>query len=239
MTLAAFQRRPLFDDVDGTIRRLTVDLKWCDDQGVNVAVFPECYLQGYALDRSSIARRALSLDGELFYSVLKSLATFKVTLIVGVIEKRHEDFYNSAAVICQGNLLGKYSKSHLNEREFSAGTEFPIFSVNDWLFGINICNDANFSESALRLSRQKARLLCFPLNNLLPPDTAYQWRKRSLENLRQRALETGCWIVSSDVVGEHNGEMSYGCTCIVNPGGEVVERVSEGIEGVALWNLNC
>lgn len=211
---ATFQRKPLFDDVKGTIRRLILDLKWCDDQGVNLAVFPECFLQGYALHPTTIAHRSISLDSELFYSILKSLEAFRVTLVLGMIEKKQETFYNSAAVICKGILVGKYSKSHPNEQGFSAGTEFPVFSVNEWLFGVNICNDANFSESALRLSQQNARLLCFPLNNMLRPDTAFHWRERSIENLRQRALETGCWVVSSDVVGEHNGQMSYGCTVL-------------------------
>ncbi len=58
LRVATFQRRPRFDDVAGTVERLAADLKWCDDHDVCLAVFPECYLQGYASDPQTIARRA-------------------------------------------------------------------------------------------------------------------------------------------------------------------------------------
>ena len=82
-----------------------------------------------------------------------------------------------------------------------------MFELDGLRFGINICNDANFAVPALRLSGQGAELLCYPLNNLLLPATADKWRGKSVENLRQRALDTGCWVVSSDVVGEHAGKL--------------------------------
>jgi hypothetical protein len=41
----------------------------------------------------------------------------------------------------------------------------------------------------------RARTLCDPLNNVLPPATAKQWGKRSIGDLAARARETGCWGV--------------------------------------------
>ncbi len=91
--------------------------------------------------------------------------------------------------------------AHPNEPAFEVGTEFPIFETLGWPFGLNICNDANFPDAALRISRQGDKLLCYPLNNILAPATAERWRERGLANLKQRAIETGCWVASSDVVG--------------------------------------
>jgi predicted amidohydrolase len=51
------------------------------------------------------------------------------------------------------------------------------------------------------------------------------------------ARETGCWVASSDVVGQHGDKLSHGCTCIVNPDGVVVARVTEGAEGVAIHDI--
>ncbi len=235
--VAAFQRRPLFEDVEGVLRRLMVDLEWCDRQGVQLAVFPECYLQGYATDRETIMCRALTVDSKEMRGVLAKLRGYQTTTILGFIEKRGASFLNSALVIQAGEVLGTYAKTHPNESGFDAGMDYPIFTTHDWPFGINICNDANFPEAASRISRQGARLLCYPLNNMLHPDTAAKWRSRSLENLRTRAVETGCWIMSSDVVGHHGTQMSYGCTCIVNPGGDIVTRAPEETEAGVLFEL--
>jgi 5-aminopentanamidase len=238
LRVAAFQRRPCFDDIARTVEQLLFDLKWCDDHKVQLALFPECYLQGYASDKQTIARRALSLDSESFKELLTSLTSFSSTIVLGVIEQRDMDFYNSGVVIKKGVLIGVYSKVHTNEQGFKAGTEYPVFQVSGWNFGINICNDANFPDAALRISQQRARLLCFPLNNMLLPDAASKWRTRSIANLQQRAVETGCWVLSSDVVGEHGEKVSYGCTCIVQPDGQVVKRVAEGIEGSILFDID-
>jgi predicted amidohydrolase len=72
---------------------------------------------------------------------------------------------------------------------------------------------------------------------MLRPATAARWRSKSLENLQQRAIETGCWVASSDVVGEHGDKVSHGCTCILRPDGLVAERVAEGIEGAVMVDL--
>ena len=126
---------------------------------------------------------------------------------------------------------------HRKEKAFDAGSGCPIFEVAGWKFGINICYDSNFPEAAALIAAQGARVICYPINNLLPPEVAERWRYKSVESLRQRALETRCWVMSADVVGEHQSLICHGCTCIVDPAGEVVARVDEGSEGVAMFDL--
>jgi len=237
LRVATFQRQPRFDDVPGTVERVLADLRWCDARDVDLAVFPECYLQGYGRDREVMARRALALDGAIVGEMLARFAPIRTTFLLGLAERRGVACYNTAAVIRHGRVIGHYSKAHPNEPAFAPGTEFQVFDAEGWLFGINICNDANFPETALRVSRQGARLLCYPLNNMLAPATAERWRERGVSNLRQRALETEGWVASSDVVGSSGKLVSHGLTCIVRPDGEVVARVSEHEEGVALFDL--
>jgi predicted amidohydrolase len=204
---------------------------------VQLALFPECYLQGYASDRQSIDRRAIALDSDAFRVVLAALAPFRSDIVIGLIERRGAALYNTAVVIRRGRVLGAYAKTHTNEPGFNRGEEYPVFETAGWPFGINICYDANFPDAALKLSRQGARLLCYPLNNLLPPDVAVTWRDKSLQNLRQRAMDTGCWVVSSDVIGEHERKISHGCTCVVQPDGQVVRRAFEGSEDILVCDL--
>jgi predicted amidohydrolase len=238
LRVAAFQRRPLFDDVSGVLRRLTQDLEWCRHQEVQLALFPECYLQGYATDRETIVARSLAMDDHEVREVLSALERYPATIILGLIERRGASFFNSALVIRKGRLLGTYAKTHPNEPGFDAGSDYPVFTIHDWRFGINICNDANFPDTALNVSRQGARLLCYPLNNMLLPKNATKWRSKSVSNLQARAVETGCWVMSSDVVSHHGSQMSYGCTCVVSPSGNVVTRAPEEVEVAVLFDLS-
>ena len=235
--VAAFQRVPAFDDIPGTTRRLLSDLQWCEAQGVDLAVFPECFLQGYTTDPQVIASRAIAADSPRMRTFAATFAHLSVDLIVGFIERRTNGFYNAAAVIRGGEVVGIYAKNHPNEQAFLPGEASPVFRKHDLRYGINICADANFPASARRLSENGAGLICYPLNNLLEPVTADRWRARSIENLRARAIETGCWVVSSDVVGRHGQKRSYGCTCVVNADGVVMARVAEGAEGVIVHDM--
>ena len=237
--VAAFQRKPVFDDVARVAARISEDIAWCEGQGVDLALFPEGYVQGYAMDLPTIARRAMAVDGQPFAALLSALPASGVDAVLGFIEQRADGYYNSAAVIGDGLLKGVYSKNHPNERDFLPGRDAPVFRKSGLVFGINICYDANFPESARRLGGQGARLICYPLNNMLASATAEKWRSKSVENLRRRAVETGCWVVSSDVVGTAGEQISFGCTCIVDPQGTVVARVAEGAEGVAVFDMDC
>lgn len=157
--------------------------------------------------------------------------------MLGFIERRDDGFYNSAAVIRHGEVIGVYAKNHPNAPAFRAGKDAPVFRKLDFSYGINICFDANFAPCAQRLADQGAQLICYPLNNMLRAATAERWREKSVQNLQARALATGCWVVSSDVVGSHGDKLSHGCTCIVNPAGLVVARVAEGAEGVVVHDI--
>ena len=99
------------------------------------------------------------------------------------------------------------------------------------------CNDANYPAAAWRARDGGANVLCYPLNNMLVPATAERWRARSIGNLIARARETRCWVVSSDVVGTSGGQVSFGCTAIVGPAGDIRARVPEGETGRILLDL--
>ena len=238
LRLAAFQPHAIENDVAAVVQRLQRNLAWCDSQGVQLAIFPECFLQGYASDRATIAGRALALDGPQWAAVLAALSDCRCVFVLGLMERRDTCFYNTAVLVQAGRLLGRYAKTHPNEAGFDAGDAYPVFEVAGWRVGINICHDANFPEAALRLGAQGAQLLCYPLNNMLAPATAARWREKSVDNLFQRARDTGCWVVSSDVVGASGDKLSHGCTSVVAPDGTLAARVAEDVVGAAVFDIS-
>ena len=56
--------------------------------------------------------------------------------------------------------------------------------------------------------------------------------------LRARAIETGCFIIAPAQVGKHeNGRISYGCTMIVSPWGEIISEITDE-ESIALADID-
>lgn len=238
MRVAAFQRFARFDDAGSIADSLRRDLAWADTQSVDLAIFPEAYLQGHSYDRAIVARRATTVDSPLVQTMLATLADIRTTAILGFFEQRGSAIFNSAMVVEHGAITGVYAKAHPLEDGCTAGMDFPVWNKRAWRFGINICNDTNHPETAARLLTQGVNLIIVPINNMLRPKKADLCRELAVETLQNVARRTGCWIASADVTGPGNdGWFSYGCTLIARPDGTVVSRAKELAEDVAVFDL--
>ncbi|MEF0939702.1 carbon-nitrogen hydrolase family protein [Rhizobium sp. BR 362] len=238
MRVAAFQRRALFDALDEVGDVLSRDLTWADEQGIDLALFPECYLQGHSYEPALARRRALSLDDPALNALIARCASGKTTAIIGLFERRGESVYNSAVVARAGRISGVYAKVHPIERGCTPGTDFPVWALGNWCFGINICSDLRYPYTAVRLARKGARLICNPVNLMLRPHKAEKWHRPAIESLRICAKHTRCWVMSADVVGSNDdGWVSYGSTAIVDPNGVVVAKAKAYSEDVLVFDL--
>lgn len=237
MRIAAIQCSAIADDAASTCETIARRLRWATDEAIDLVVFPEAYLLGHSYDPEIIRARASEASGIVLAELCRLAAAFPVTLVVGAFEWAPPHVFNSAFVVEEGRIAGRYAKAYPNEPGVTAGSDFPTFVRAAIRYGINICNDANHADGAEQIARQDADLILYPLNNMLPPATAERWREKSLANLIDRARQTGCWIVSSDVTGASEAMLSYGCTAIVAPDGQVVARVPELSEGVAVYEI--
>ncbi|WP_189677767.1 carbon-nitrogen hydrolase family protein [Sphingomonas glacialis] len=236
MRIAVVQCSKLSDDARRAGDAIVQRLRWADDEGIGLTVFPEAFLLGHSYAPETIRSRA-SVAASAVAALCERVAAFHSTLVVGAFDLVDGQVFNSAIIIEAGRVVGRYSKAHPNEPGVTAGSDFPTFLRSGVRYGVNICNDANHPGTAQRIANQDARLILYPLNNMLPSETADRWRDKSLANLIDRARQTGCWVASSDVTGTFGNLVSYGCTAIVTPEGNVADRVPELREGVAVYDV--
>jgi len=208
--------------------------KEAEDKGVDLLLFPECFLSGYILDEAYMAKYAYDFESKCFAAILKQLEHVKSALVFGAGEKKQGKYFNSAVVVNSGEIIGVYRKTHLiepNESFFSPGEDYPIFEIKGLKYGINICYDAQFAEAAKAVAAQEARLLLLPAQNMLRRETAEYWKYRHNEIRSLRVKETGLWLISSDVTGiRHPGQygperIGYGPSLAMNPKGEIIAQV--------------
>ncbi len=238
--IAGSQVPEILSDVPTAISVIEEFASQARARGADLVCFPECYLQGYDVTPTHVRETALDLASPSFAGVLRRQRPLEPVLVVGLIERDGAEFYNSAAVIRQGQVLGRYRKSHLLPAEaavFAAGSGYPVFDVDGLLFGINICNDLNFPDAAEAVAQTGAVVLVAPCNNMLPLVVSEKWRGRHNSIRGRRARETGLWLVSSDVSGQRNGRVCYGPTAAIDPMGLVVDQVPLGTKGVVIVDV--
>ncbi len=239
MRVAACQPSYLYHDVEQALLTIVRYAEEAAGEEAALLCFPECYLQGYIHATEDYGKVAIDLSSDEFSRILGRLADLEPVLVFGLIERDGNDLHNSAVVVRKGDLLGRYRKTMLlkGESMFRPGTESPVFEVDGLRFGINICHDLNFPECARVIAGQGAELLACPCNNLLSPANADLWKHKHQEIRRQLARETGRHLLSSDVVGEWNGRISYGSTSLIGPGGEIRAELGFMREGLLIQDI--
>lgn len=160
--------------------------------------------------------------------------------MVGLIELRGGRYFNSAVVITRGALVGVYRKTHLMPTEslFDSGCDYPTFELRGVRFGINICHDTRFAETAASVAAQGASLLLVPAQNMMLRETAQRWKDLHNRIRAERVRETGMWLVSADVTGERDEHrIGYGPTAVINPRAEVVAQVPLMTTGAVIADI--
>ena len=205
-----------------------------EEKGVDLLLFPECFLSGYILDADYMARYSYDLASAEFAAIRKQLAPVQPVLVFGMGEKKEGKLFNSAVVLHRGEILGVYRKTHLidpNELFLSPGTDYPVFTTKGLTYGINICYDGQFPEAAQAIAGQGAKLLLLPAQNMLRRQTAEYWKDKHSELGAARVKETGLWYVRSDVTGIRPAgaygveRIGYSPTQAMNPRAEIVAQV--------------
>jgi 5-aminopentanamidase len=240
--IGACQAPEILGDVDAAIACISGFCEQAEPEGVDLLLFPECFLQGYLVTEAHVRRHALDLGSAQFRAVVTSLADVTPVLVVGVIERAGSRLYNSAVVLDRGEVVGVYRKTHLmpGERIFSAGDEYPVFEIKGLRYGINICYDTQFGDAAARIAAQGARVLLVPAQNMMKRESAENWKHRHNAIRAERVRETGLWLVSADVTGERGDtHIGYGPTSIMNPSGDVVAQVPLLETGLAVAEIRA
>jgi predicted amidohydrolase len=146
MIAAIYQTSPVLFDVEANLEDVITKIHEGRGKGANLIVFPELALTGYFLGQR-YHEVALRLDSKEIERL--AAATRGTAAIVGFVEESPSmNFYNSALVAVDGEILYAYRKLNLpnygvfEERKFfSSGKQVPVFKYHDLSIAVFICND--------------------------------------------------------------------------------------------------
>jgi predicted amidohydrolase len=239
--IGACQTREILGDVDAAVGVIHDFAGQADRAGVDLLLFPECFLQGYRVTEKHVRGQAFEVASPQFAAVLARLSPIRQMLVLGMIERVGGSYCNTALVIVGGRVVGRYRKTFLTggESVFTAGDAYPVFDHAGVRFGINICYDTRFPQAAAAVAASGAQVLLVPAQNMMRRDKASWWQDRHNETRALRVRETGMWLVSADVTGERDeSRIGLGPTCVMTPAGDVVAQVPVGIVGMAITEID-
>lgn len=197
-----------------------------DSQGVEIVLFPETALSGYApyhfKDRPIPDKEIL--DSGLA-EVRRKAAETGVHVVLGTTAYEDGGVYNIVYYIDgRGEIIGSHAKTHgTGGKYYLRGKEVKTFELDGMTFGLQICYDARFPE-AWRMQALEGADVIFHVSHAAGGDA---WKIPVWEaHVRSRAAENGFWVVSCNVSGPVQAGKSY----IVNPRGLLLAESNQEVE---------
>ncbi|MBI4635554.1 MAG: NAD+ synthase [Candidatus Rokubacteria bacterium] len=139
------QINPTVGDFEGNVRKILDGMGEARARGCALVAFPELAIPGYPPE--DLVFKPSFIEANLRALDEVARASRGLSVVVGFVDKR-DDIFNAAAVLHDGALAGVYHKRYLpnygvfdENRYFQAGTDTPIFTVDDTTFAVNICED--------------------------------------------------------------------------------------------------
>lgn len=161
------------------------------DDGIDVFITPECFLDGYAVTEDDwasgkFAQVAQEIGKSSYISRVQELAReAKAHIVFGFSELSNGNFYNCALLIgADGEVVGKYYKTHLqnHDHRFAPGQDLPVFNLDIGCVGMVICADRRWPESIRTLRLKGAEICLMPTYGMWHLDNEWWMRTRSYEN---------------------------------------------------------
>ncbi len=224
MKIGFVQFAPVFGDRDAN---LNIVSRLIMTGSADVLVLPELFNTGYTFaSREELCALAEPVTGPTYDALLQLCKRRSICIAYGYAEKSTDVVYNSMAMIGPDGLIGNYRKIHLflDEKDlFARGDNgFTVLEYRGTKYGLMICFDWIYPESARTLALRGAQVIMHAANLVLPycPDA-----------MVTRALENRVFTVTANRIGSESragkSHAFIGMSEIVSPDGKILCRAQK------------
>jgi predicted amidohydrolase len=227
--LGLFTAVPIKWDLDGNWQTFERTLVAHANQGIDLVVTPECFLDGYAVEAKDwtadhFDRIAQDANTSQYIARVRNLAEkYKTAILFGFTEKAGGHLYNCALMVNRdGRIAGHYHKTHLQDEDlrFSAGADLPVFDMAWGKTGVLICADRRWPETARVLRLKGAGIILIPSYGMWGLDNEWWMRTRAYEN-------------ENFVAFVHPRE-----AFVADPKGRLVAKLESNVPGILVYDAD-
>ncbi len=204
------------------------------EKSASLIVFPELCVTGYTCGDLFLQDTLIKSAEEAVAKIVEETKTLDIILVIGAPISEKHSLYNCGIVIYKGEILGAVPKTHLpSHSEFSEGRyfsngedfdtaisyanqdnvwvsaniTFTCIDLEDFSFGIEICEDLWVASSpSIKLAENGATIICnLSASNALAGK--YQF-KRDLVKMQSAKLFSA-YIYSDSSIGESTTDLVF------------------------------
>jgi NAD+ synthase (glutamine-hydrolysing) len=216
-------------DLVGNVELLTAWASRATEADADVVVFPELAITGYPPE-DLVLRPSFVDDNLVALDALAEDTAGGCSVVVGFVDRSERGIHNAAALLGDGRVVARYHKAKLpnygvfdEARTFVPGDAACAVRVAGSELGLSVCEDAwapgpPFDEYAERRTPVILNINASPYH-----------RGKQDERLviaRDRALETGSWIVYVNAFGGQDELVFDGGSVVVRPDGSLAHRAA-------------
>jgi predicted amidohydrolase len=223
LKVAAVQFRSSFDIKDNQTRLLK-SLEQLAEQGVQVAVFPECALTGYRKDLQPPATAEEIAAAE--ERIRQTCMNRRIAAVVGSIYRTDGRAYNAAVVFnSRGELVERFGKLMLaGEKWATPGNHIAFFELEGIPSTVIICHDERYPEFVRLPAMAGARVVYY-----ISHESGLREEKKLRPYQAQmmaRAVENSVFVVAANAPANRDTTGSHGQSRIISEDGNILEEGS-------------
>ncbi len=237
--IALCQINPTVGDFSGNVQKIVKFIgeagKFCPD----IIAFPELAITGYPPEDLLLKPQFISANLQALNQVQKEVNN--AIVIVGFIDRK-DDIYNAAAILHQGKVIDIYHKIHLPNygvfdefRYFQAGTRYPIYTVGNVKFGVNICEDIWYPEGPSTIQSLGGAEFIININASPYHIAKSKFREKMLS---ARAFDSNVIIAYLNTIGGQDELVFDGHSLVIDQNGDLIAEGKIFEEDIITIDLN-
>ena len=233
------QINPIVGNLEYNKNKILDFINFAYKKKVDILAFPELSVCGCPPED------LLLKEGFILDSIRKTqeiaLHVKEMVVILGCVDRDREGkVYNSASIIKSGKIEFVYHKIELpnygvfdEKRYFTKGKEIPVFSVNDIVFGVNICEDI-WLDRVSEVQKQKGAQIILNISS-----SPYHMRKIYLRQkmIKEKARRLKVCIGYVNLVGGQDELVFDGGSFFVDDKGRLIIEGKQFEEELVLFDV--
>ena len=211
-------------DLDGNVAKMADWAARATEAGADLICFPELAVTGYPPE-DLVLRPAFVRDNIDALNRLAAITNTTCPILTGFVDRTDRGLHNAAGLLAGGTVFARYHKIKLpnygvfdEQRYFVPGEAGCSVRLASSALGISVCEDAWRPGPPFEAYADQHVQVIPNING--SPYYRHKIAER-LEVCRERAAETGAWIVYVNAVGGQDELVFDGGSMVVSPQGEL------------------
>lgn len=250
-------------DCDFNANQIITCVKEAYQNGASLLVFPELCVTGYTCSDLFLQSTLLKAAEKAVLKIKNETKDLDIVFVIGVPIAAEQSLYNCGVVICKGEILGAVPKinipnysefyevrhftsgKNVNTRiayageewvEISATQYFTCNDMDDFSFGVEICEDLWVAESpSIRLAQSGASIIC----NLSCSDDLIGKAQYRRDLVKMQSAKLCCGYVYCDAgFGESTTDMVFSGQNVIAENGTIVTESCRFKNGITYADVD-